>query len=79
LLQRGERLVRDFQIAGKLARGLQDRPGNGIEGSWPSGGLVSDRADIVVADVEVAADPDVVRILVSRAGDIADLKDRQLP
>jgi hypothetical protein len=65
-------------VISRAARRAQHRLGQRLELARPPLGLVGDRADVVVADAEVAADLHMMGILVRRPREIADLQDGHL-
>jgi len=78
LLQHRERVVGDAAIDRHLARRPQHRLGQGIELGRTAGAVLGDGADVVVGDAELAAELDVMHILVGAARGVADLEDRHL-
>src|SRR5579859_4329607 len=76
--ERREGRIGDGEIDGHLARGLEHEPRRLVEATRPALSLVDHGADVRVGDAELAGDLDMVRVLVGRAREIADLKDRQL-
>src|SRR5579864_7096094 len=74
----GEGRIIDQASLGHLAGRFEYRLGEWLEPARASLGLVDHRADIGVAHAEVAADLDVMRILIGRAREISDLQNCQL-
>src|SRR6202023_4158069 len=78
LLEYGKGLVGHGEIEGHFPRRPQHRLPEWIEHCRASGGLVRNGADLVIREPDLTADPDVVRELPGRTGQIADLQYRQL-